>query len=242
MSIGCNLWPIGDFHLVRWRLPLGIRLTAFVSRIGAALQVQYSLARVRQTMNQVQPIKKSLSRRRATTLVAICAVTVAASGCAAFGYTDEVLWRVASPDGRLVAVCQEVPDFDGPNYDVRLERPDGTPVRRLYGIGDGDPCSEVVWSADGRTLAVMSGHVARIRFVDVEWAMSHPEVRTSSWSWRQVDLSTERSHFEGTGLRFVRPAAVELNLCGARPRRSNAACESELRRFEIPQPIVTGNK
>lgn len=193
-------------------------------------------------MNQVPPIKKSECRRRATTLAAIGAVTVAACGCAAFGYTDEVLWRVASPDGQLVAVCQEVPVFDGPNYDVRLEKPDGTPVRQLYGIGDGDPCSEVAWSADGRTLAVMSGHVARIRFVDVEWALSHPEIRTSSWSWRQVDLSSERTHVEGTGLRFVGPATVELSLCGARPQGSNVMCQSELRRFEIPQPIVTGHK
>ena len=184
----------------------------------------------------------NVTSRRIGAVVAACVMAVVASGCAPFGYSNRVLWRVTSPTGQHVAVCQEVPVFDGPNYGVRLEGPDSRLIRHLYGIGDGDPCSEVVWSPDGRTLAVLSGHVARVRFVDVAWALAHPEVQTSSWSWRQVDLSTERVHLLGRGLAFVGPTTVQLSVCGAPPRGSAAAaCESEIRRFEIPLPIVTGH-
>jgi len=81
------------------------------------------------------------------------------------------------------------PTFDGPDYEVRLERPNGAVVAELYEIGDGDPCDEVGWAPDGSVLAVLTGHVARVRFVDIAWALAHPEVATHNWSWRQVDLS-----------------------------------------------------
>ena len=80
------------------------------------------------------------------------AVAVCGAGCGALGWRDKVLARVLAPDGTSVAVCQEVPAFDGPDYEVRLEGPDGTRLRRLYRIGDGDPCSEVAWSP-GRPCA-----------------------------------------------------------------------------------------
>jgi hypothetical protein len=176
------------------------------------------------------------------TAVAICLGVLGASGCAALGYSDRVLWRVPAPDGDLVAVCQETPEFDGPGYDVRLERPDRTLVRRLYSIGDGDPCSEVVWSPDGNTLAVLSGHVARVRFVDVEWTLAHPEIETAYWSWRQVDLSAD-SRVEGSGLRFVGPRDVELRVCtnGATGTAPSCDATSPVRRFAVPLPIVTGH-
>ncbi|MBE3087967.1 MAG: hypothetical protein IMZ71_02465 [Chloroflexi bacterium] len=150
-----------------------------------------------------------------------------------------MLWRVASPNGQIVAVCQEVPAFDGPGYDVRLERPEGGLMRQLYRSGDGDPCTEVVWSPDGRTLAVLSGHVARVRFVDVGWALDHPEVQTAYWSWRQVDLSTERARLEGSELRFVGPTAIELQVCSARSGGSSTSrgTDSLTRRLDIPLPI-----
>src|SRR5687768_8581751 len=110
--------------------------------------------------------------------VAVAALTVAASACSALGFTDRVLHRVPSPDRRLVAVCQEIPVLEGPAYDIRLERPDGSLVRKLY-FGDGDPCSEMAWSPDGRTLAVLTAHVARVRFVDIAWALDHPSTQTS---------------------------------------------------------------
>lgn len=176
--------------------------------------------------------------------VALCLLTVCVSGCAALGYSNRVLWRVVSPSGELVAICQEVPAFDGPGYDVRLERPGGGLVRHLYDIGDGDPCSEVVWSPDGQTLAVVSGHVARVRFVDVGWALANPDVPTAYWSWRQVDLSTQHTHLEGSTLRFVSPASVEIDVCPARSRSVTERCgdDSSIRRVDIPQPIVTGHR
>jgi hypothetical protein len=163
-------------------------------------------------------------------------------GCGALGFSDRVLWRVASPSGELVAVCQEVPAFDGPNYDVRLERAD-QPVRQLYSIGDGDGCTEVVWSPDGKTLAVLSGHVARIRLVDVEWAFKNVSVQTAAWSWRQVDLSTEHQRLEGSGLRFVGPLSVALHVCAKRTGGDTPACPegAATRRFDIPVPVVTGH-
>lgn len=92
------------------------------------------------------------------TVAAVLAIIVSLAGCARFGFTDRVLLRVPSPDGQMVAVCQEVPEFDGPSFAVRLERPDGTVVRRLYETGDADACSEIAWARDGRTLAVLTAH------------------------------------------------------------------------------------
>jgi hypothetical protein len=143
----------------------------------------------------------------------------------------------------MVAVCQEVPAFDGPGYDIRLERPDGTLLRPLYKDGDGEPCTEMAWSPDGRTLAVLSAHVARVRFVDVAWALDHPSTRTAHWSWRQVDLSSEERWVRGHGLRFSGPLEVELRLCPmSTGARTDVSCDdAHIRRFSIPLPIVTGH-
>jgi len=177
------------------------------------------------------------------TAIGVLLAVLGMYGCADLGFRDRVLWRVAAPGGELVAVCQEVPGFDGPSYDVRLEGSDRRVVRRLFVAGDGDPCSEVVWSPDGRTLAVLSGHVARVRFVDVGWVLDHFDIETAVWSWRQVDLSTERERLFGTHLRFVGPRSVELQVCPADTAGRTARCPeaSATRRFEIPLPIVTGH-
>ena len=145
-------------------------------------------------------------------LVAV-AGTLALSSCARLGFTDRVLWRVPSPDTQYVAVCQERPELDGPGYQVRLERPDGTFVRSLYEIGDGDPCSEMAWSPDGRMLAVLSSHVARLRFIDVGWALEQPNVDTAYWTWRQVDLSRAGQPMFGRDIRFDSASRVRLNVC-----------------------------
>jgi hypothetical protein len=168
------------------------------------------------------------------------AIGIVAWGLTAFALSGRVLQRVATPDGGLVAVCQEVPAIDGPGYEIRLERPDQSVVRKLYAIGDGDPCTEVVWSSDGRILAVLSGHVARVRFVDVGWALDHPGIRTEYWSWRQVDLSNERLRVSGSGLRFVGPLSVEIQVCPVSALRTSP--KASARRFEIPVPIVTAHK
>jgi len=145
--------------------------------------------------------------------LAVLTLAVASAACARFGYTDRVLHRVPSPDGELYAVCQEIPAFDGPGYDLRLERADGSLVARLYQIGDGDPCSEVAWSPDGRFLGVLSAHVARIRFVDVRKALAERASTTSRWFWPQIDLGREGEFTYGRRLRFSSPTDVELTTC-----------------------------
>jgi len=181
----------------------------------------------------------SASRVAAVTLV--CSVAVVFSGCAALGFSDEVLWRVASPDGQLIAVCQEVPVFDGPDFDLRLERPDGSFVRHLFTSGDGDPCSELVWSPDGRILAVLTGHAARAKFVDVGWALAHPDSPIAHWSRREVSLSSEQVPMRGHDLRFVAPMTVELIVCppvdGA---TGDCGAGSAVKRFDVPESVISG--
>jgi hypothetical protein len=178
------------------------------------------------------------------TFVAVLAMTIGGFGCARLGFTDRVLLRAPSPDGLMVAVCQEVPAFDGPNYSVRLERTDGTLLRRLYEAGDGDRCDEIAWASNGRTLAVLTAPVARLRFVDVGWALSNPG-ETAYWSWREVSFAGEGQHILGKGLRFTDRMEIELQLCPyslqAVQRTGVMECGAPpvRRRLSIPQPIVS---
>jgi hypothetical protein len=171
-------------------------------------------------------------------VIGVVVVVCAISGLGAFASGGNVLHHVASPGGELIAVCQENSGFVG-GYAIRLERPDGGAIRNLYAIGDGDPCSELVWSADGQTLAVLSEHVGRVRFVDVGWALAHREVRTAYWSWRQVDLSSERERVRAVGLRFANARSVEVQACTV--NASGACVRASTRRFEVPMPIVTAH-
>lgn len=182
------------------------------------------------------------------TLLAALTLGLTSTGCGAFGYTDRVVWRIPSPDDRLVAVCQEVPIFDGPNYTIRIERRDGSFVRGLYDIGDGDPCSEMTWSPDGRTLAILSGHVARVRFVDVAWALSHMETPTAHWSWRIADFGSDVNPLKADHLRFVDTTSIEVRLCNDAQGlqlpdgRQDCSASGRLKRLEIPVPLVTGHR
>ena len=167
------------------------------------------------------------------------------AGCAGLGFTDRVLWRLPSPDGRFLAVCQEIPAFDGPGFSVRLEKPDGTLVKGLYEIGDGDPCSEMAWSPDGRTLAILSGHVARVRFVDVAWALEQT-AETRHWSWPQIELGSERRHQNASALRFTAPREIELQVCGPQPYspgaagRRNCGAQGQAQRVAVPDRQPSG--
>lgn len=190
-----------------------------------------------------RPVASTPSRGRPVLVWLV--VWTAASGCARLGYTDRVLLRVPSPTTGLVAVCQEVPEFDGPGFTIRLEALNGAVVRQLYQAGDADGCSEMAWSPDGRLLAVLTAHVARIRFVDVEWALAHAPTTTAYWSWRQVDLGTERQLTLGRGLRMMNREEFELQTCAytlavVRHTGTWECIETPVtRRLTVPQPVVT---
>ena len=181
-------------------------------------------------------------------LLLACVMTVvAAAGCARFGYSSRVLHRVPSPDGQLMAVCQEVPVLDGPEFDVRLERPDGRMVRLLFHMGDGGGCSEMTWSADGTSLAVLTSHVANITMVDVRWAIAHAAERNRHWFVRGFSFSREGEFMQATSLRFVSASEVEFRLCEyslaeTQRQRGTTRCSgpSHPKRLQIPTPLVPG--
>lgn len=157
-------------------------------------------------------VSSSATNKRVAVLALLVGIVLA--GCARWGYSNRVLLRAASPDGRLIAVCQEIPEFDGPGYDVRLEHPDGSLAVRLYRIGDGDPCSEIAWAPDGSRLAVLSSHVARIRFVDVRLALGRRSGASfKTWQWPQLDFSSETDLQYGRALRFTTSREFELATC-----------------------------
>ena len=169
-------------------------------------------------------------------MVVILLPILATAGCDAFGFSNRVLLRIPSPDGSLVAVCQEVPVLDGPDFDVRLERLELVPLF----LGDR---TEMAWSPDGRRLAMLTGHVARIRLIDVAWALDHQHVETAHWSWRQVDLSTERKLTSGSALKFVTPDRLELQLCPGGWLRGGRECPvaTVTHRVDLPTRLVTGH-
>ena len=114
-------------------------------------------------------------------------------------------------------------------------------------MGDGGGCGEVVWSGDGRTLAVLTGHVATITVLDVEWALSHPAVLERHWFTRQFSFSPEHVLRQGTELRFVNPSEVEFKLCEyslqeTQSNRGRIRCLEPARpqRLRIPSPLVAG--
>lgn len=90
------------------------------------------------------------------------------AAAAQLGFSNRVLHDVPSPDGRFRAICQEVPAFDGPEYQTRLHLADGTLVRNLAYGGDGHPCHEVAWSPDGRLLTILARQNSALWIVDLD--------------------------------------------------------------------------
>ena len=161
------------------------------------------------------------------------------SACASLGYTSRVLHHVPSPDGQLVAVCQEIPILDGPDFEVRLERADGTRVRHLYRIGDGDPCHEIVWSPDGAAIAVVSSHVARARIVDIRRALQTPAEDMHYPYTREVSLAYGEKWMWARNLRFASQGEISYEVCEyslPSPRQSAVSClrAPTLRRLHLP--------
>jgi len=145
------------------------------------------------------------------------------------------------------AVCQEVPILEGPEFDVRLEHPDGGVLRELYHMGDDGGCSEVVWAPDGRFLAVLTSHVANISIIDVPWALRPPQVSNSHWFVREFQFSTESIRKNAARLTFTSTVEIEFELCeyslpktqadGGQIQCSQPACKQ---RMWIPSPLVAG--
>ena len=109
--------------------------------------------------------------------IGIAGVVAVAWGLPTFPFGDHVLHRVAAPGGGVVAVCQADAGLDG-GYTMRLERPGTGETRTLCTIGDGDPCSEVVWSPDGGSRSAFGAcRTHEVRYVD--WAVAHPGIQTA---------------------------------------------------------------
>ena len=187
---------------------------------------------------RAQPVKTAGSVPRTSsavvidvsTLILVCALL---TGCADLGYTSRVRIRAPSPDGQLVAVCQEIPVFDGPDFDIRLERPNGTFIHRVFRSGDGDPCDQIAWSGDGRQFAVLSSHVARVRLVDVRRVLELKE-KGAAWDWsRQVTLAMGDGH--AGNLRFEGPSSIGFDLCGTGmdPSTGVRRCMGNLRHRQL---------
>jgi hypothetical protein len=161
--------------------------------------------------------------RRATLVLA----GILAAGCARFGWSDRVLITAPAPSRALVFVCQEIPEFDGPGYQWRLESRDGAIVRRLFTGSDGNgKCDHAVWSDDGATLAIVVG--GTIHVADVAWAMAHPEEKNTHWFVRQFSYGGAASVAED--VRFQDSRHVTFTISG--------------RQFQlaIPTPIVPGRR
>lgn len=181
-------------------------------------------------------------------LVALAGLALlAAAECEKYGFSNRILHRVASPDGRFVAVCQEVPVFDGPEFTVRLEDSDGVAVRELLYMGDAGGCAEVVWSGDGRMLAVLTSHVATIHIIDVAWAAAHSAEQNRHWFARQFSFSSDRAVRRAGSLTFVSPSEIEFLVCDysiehVRRTGDREACLHPPRRqrLVIPSPLVRG--
>lgn len=63
---------------------------------------------------------------------------------------------------------------------------------------------------DGRTLAVLSSHMPRVRFVDVGWAVTHPSDAPPT---RRVSLAAEGQFMLGRDVVFRSADRVELEVC-----------------------------
>ena len=169
----------------------------------------------------------------------VLVMTLAAFGCGParhLGFSNRVLHDVPSPDGKFRAICQEVPAFDGPEYETRLHRQDGTFVVNLAYGGDAQPCREIAWSTDGAWLAVVD-HVSRVTLVDAAGAMRGNVGRRPN---RDVSLTWPQGL--ARNMRFVTPAIIEFDACDAKDvlRMRDCATTFQRRRLDISTTPARG--
>lgn len=169
-------------------------------------------------------VNKAIIRRllqfptsRARTFAALAFLSLfVTSGCARLGYTNRIQWKIPSPDGQLVAVCQEVPFFDGPGHELRLEHPDGGVVRSFFGGSDADPCDEVVWSADGGRLAMVTRHDGTVWILDVAGAIADEraaEATASGDLWHVSSFTDADGLKQAWNARFVSALELQVDVC-----------------------------
>jgi hypothetical protein len=172
------------------------------------------------------------------------AAGVTAVACAQLGFSDDVLLRVSSPDGRLIFVCQETPEFDGPGHEWRLEKPDGTVVRRLLVGSDGNGlCHEAVWSSDSGTVAIAS--MQTVHIADVAWTLAHPELQNTHWYVRQFSFGSDDGLRRVQDLQFAPRGELVFGVCEYKLgelRRIGRQCEAGAnpKTLTIPSPRVPG--
>ena len=169
-------------------------------------------------------------------LVLACAGSTACRGLRDLGFSNRVLHDVPSPDGRYRAVCQEIPAFDGPEYQTRLHTADGKFVVNLAYGGDAQPCREIAWSTDGVRVAVLN-HVSRVTLADAAGATRGNAGRLPN---RDVSLTWP----EGTArnMRFVSPTVIEFDACDHKNFSVRQGCLApfERRRLDVSTTPARG--
>ena len=178
------------------------------------------------------------------TFCAVLVVAAGTAGCGALGYSSRVLHRLTSPDGQLVAVCQEIPEFDGPGYDVRVEDRSGRIKVQLFRGFDADQCDEMVWSADGGALAILTRYRALVRLIDVSASIASPPVLVGTRAYEpafprspfvsESDFSADETLRAAWGLRFVPAGHFELSVCAYDWERYR-----QTRQFDCTEPVRT---
>lgn len=101
----------------------------------------------------------------------------------------------------------------------------------------------MAWSPDGRTLAVLSAHVARVHFVDAAWVVAHPEDERRGETWPQVSLAGDGEFVLGSNIAFSAADRVELDVCGYQladlKRTGRPACSTVPQRRSLSVQTAT---
>lgn len=135
-----------------------------------------------------------------------------------------------SPDGAHVAQVRNGPSIDPPNQSLWLADRDGAGATKLRQLSeDQDWCNQIVWSADGSTVAFLVQD-ARIAIYEArtrrerawEWLVEHGGYPTVN-EVRELELSPDGS-------------VARYRIC----RRGTPQC-LETRGFQIPRAADSGN-
>ena len=126
--------------------------------------------------------------------------------------------------------------MDGPDFKVRLHRPDGVLIRILAFRGDGQRCDEVIWSEDATRLAIRTA--ARATLVDIDDALRKP---AEQMLWNR-DVSLTWPEGSAGKLAFAGRDILEFHACDAANVGGDGKCriEYERRRLDISTTPARG--